>query len=46
MNPNAQNFHMIEVQCFVKDIRNYINPESVKVILDIGGRNAMQSTSN
>jgi hypothetical protein len=43
MNPEAQDSHTVEVQCFVRDLRGYINPKSVKVILDIGSSNARES---
>jgi FkbM family methyltransferase len=43
MNLNEQDSHFYEVQLFMNDLREHINPESVKVILDVGSRNAMES---
>jgi FkbM family methyltransferase len=43
MEPGKQDCHIDEVRCLVHDLRDYINPESVKVILDVGSRDAMES---
>jgi FkbM family methyltransferase len=43
MNPKLQDSHTVEVKCFVQELRGYITPESVRVIVDIGSRNAIES---
>jgi len=43
MNSNARDSHMVEVRSFVQNLRSYINSESVKVILNIGSRDAIES---
>lgn len=45
MQLGKQDCHLGEVRCLVNCLRDYINPESVKVILDVGSRDAMESVA-
>jgi len=43
MEPSKQDCHINEVRIFMHDLLGYINPVSVKTILDVGSRDAMES---